>query len=99
MATEVFDITRVGGSIGAEIHGIDLSRDLLDETVAAIRRALLDHLVVFFRDQHLTSAAYRAFAARIGRPIDYQGTAQSPIWNVGGCGANTVGGQAAGAGG
>jgi taurine dioxygenase len=71
MATEVFDITRVGGSIGAEIHGVDLSRELPDETVAAIRRALLDHLVVFFRDQHLTSAAYRAFAARIGRPIDY----------------------------
>jgi taurine dioxygenase len=64
-------ITRVGGTIGAEIQGVDLAQDLPDRTVAAIRQALLDHLVVFFRGQNLTSAAYRAFAARIGTPITY----------------------------
>ena len=71
MGAEVLEITRVGGVIGAEIHGVDLARDLPDQTVAAIRQALLDHLVVFFRGQHLTSAQYRAFASRIGTPIEY----------------------------
>ncbi len=64
-------ISPVGGAIGAEIHGVDLSRDLPDPTVAAIRQALLKHLVVFFRGQDLTPASYRAFAARIGQPIEY----------------------------
>lgn len=65
------EITRVGGVIGAEIQGVNLARELPEPTVAAIRQALLDHLVVFFRDQALTSAHYRAFAARIGSPIEY----------------------------
>jgi taurine dioxygenase len=71
MAAEVLEITRVGGVIGAEFNGADLSRDLPDQAVAAIRQALLDHLVVFFRGQTLTPAQYRAFAARIGTPIEY----------------------------
>jgi taurine dioxygenase len=65
------EITRIGGVIGAEIHGVDLARPLPDGAVAAIRQVLLDHLVVFFRDQHLTSAQYSAFARRIGTPIEY----------------------------
>jgi taurine dioxygenase len=65
------EINRVGGVIGADIRGVDLARDLPAETVAEIRRALLDHLVVFFRDQDLTPAQYRAFAARMGNPIEY----------------------------
>jgi taurine dioxygenase len=64
-------ITQVGGAIGAEILDVDLSGDLTEQTVADIRQALLDHLVVFFRDQDLTPAAYRAFAARIGTPMAY----------------------------
>jgi taurine dioxygenase len=65
------DIRPVGGTIGAEIRGVDLGEALPEPVVAEIRRALLDHLVVFFRDQTLTSSAYRAFAARIGTPIEY----------------------------
>jgi taurine dioxygenase len=65
------EINRVGGVIGADIRGVDFARDLPAETVAEIRRALLDHLVVFFRDQDLTPAQYRAFAARMGNPIEY----------------------------
>src|SRR5436190_24261731 len=36
------------GAIGAEISGVDLRREFDSATVAAIRQALLDHLVVFF---------------------------------------------------
>jgi taurine dioxygenase len=64
-------VSRVGGVIGAEIAGVDLARDLPDEAIATIRQALLDHLVVFLRDQDLTAAQYLDFARRIGTPIEY----------------------------
>jgi taurine dioxygenase len=71
MQGQTIAISPVGGAIGAEISGVDLSRYLPDATVAAVRQALLDHLVVFFRGQNLTSARYHAFAARIGTPMRY----------------------------
>lgn len=61
----------MGGCIGAEIGGVDLSDDLADDAVAEIRQAWLDHLVVFFRDQHLTLDQFSAFARRIGIPGRY----------------------------
>jgi len=51
------------GVIGAEAEGVDL-RDLDDDTVAALRAALLDHLVLFFRTQPITPAEQLAFAER-----------------------------------
>src|SRR5213595_803442 len=65
------DVRPIAGALGAEISGVDLSRPLGDETLAAIRRAWLDHLVIFFRDQDLTAAHYLAFARRFGEPIEY----------------------------
>ena len=59
-------IRRVAGALGAEISGVDLSRDLPDETIAALRQALVEHQVIFFRDQALTPAQQVAFGARFG---------------------------------
>ena len=56
----------IAGALGAELHGVDLSGPLPDETVAEIRAALLAHLVVFFRDQILTPEAQIALARRFG---------------------------------
>ena len=53
-------------TIGAEIGGVDLREPLKDETVAEIRQALLDHLVVFFRDQPLTDEQQLDFALCFG---------------------------------
>jgi len=64
-------VTPIADAVGAEIAGVDLASDLADATVAEIRRAWLDHLVVFFRDQALASDAFLAFARRIGRPVEY----------------------------
>ncbi|PYM27138.1 MAG: taurine dioxygenase [Candidatus Rokuibacteriota bacterium] len=61
----------VAGAIGAEVSGVDLSKDLDDATVAALRRAWLEHLVLFFRDQDLSPARFLAFARRFGEPIEY----------------------------
>jgi taurine dioxygenase len=59
-------IRRVAGALGAEISGVDLSQDLPEATIAAIRQALLDHQVIFFRDQDLTPARQVAFGRRFG---------------------------------
>ena len=61
----------IAGALGAEITGVDLSRDLSDAAVAEIRRVWLEHLVVFFRDQDLPPARLLAFAHRFGEPIEY----------------------------
>ena len=61
----------IAGSLGAEITGVDLATDLVDETVAEIRHAWLEHLVIFFRDQMLEPAEFLAFARRIGEPVEY----------------------------
>jgi taurine dioxygenase len=52
--------------VGAEVRGIDLSVPLDDTSRDEIRRALLEWKVLFFRDQHLTSAQQVAFARRFG---------------------------------
>ena len=59
-------IRRVAGALGAEISGADLSADLPDATIAAIRQALVEHQVIFFRDQALTPARQVAFGRRFG---------------------------------
>ena len=66
-----FQARLLSGAIGAEIHGVDLGRELSDDTVAALRRVWLAHSVIFFRDQHLAPAQFMAFARRFGQPIEY----------------------------
>jgi taurine dioxygenase len=71
MARKRLDIQPLSGTIGAEIFGVDLAQELDAETVAAIRRAWLDHLVIFFRDQDLPPAKLLALARHFGEPIEY----------------------------
>jgi taurine dioxygenase len=65
------DIRRVQPQIGAEIHGVDISRPLDAATRDAIRAAVIRHKVVFFRDQHLDNASQTAFAAQFGTPYTH----------------------------
>ncbi len=64
-------LTRIAGALGAEIEAVDLAARLSPEAVAEIRRAFLEHQVIFFRDQPLTPAQFMAFARHMGRPIEY----------------------------
>ena len=59
-------VVPVAGRIGAEIQGVDASADLSEDTVAAIRRALVKHRVGFLRDQRLDYEAQVRFARRFG---------------------------------
>jgi taurine dioxygenase len=57
---------RISGSLGAEITGVDLSQPIDDAVLAEIRSALLENLVIFFRDQNMTPATLLDFARRWG---------------------------------
>jgi taurine dioxygenase len=70
-AATALDIRPIAGALGAEVLGVDLGARLDDATVAALRRAFLDHLVLFFRDQKLDAAGLVAFGRRFGRPVPY----------------------------
>ncbi len=56
----------IAGALGAEISGVDLSRDIGEAMMAEIRSALWRHQVIFFRDQQITAAQQVAFARRWG---------------------------------
>ncbi len=59
-------ITPKSPTIGAEISGIDLASEITDDEIAAIRQALLDYKVLFFRDQDITTEQHLAFGRRFG---------------------------------
>ena len=65
------EVRPISGALGAEIEGVDAARFLPDEIIAEIRRAFLDHLVIFLRNQKLTPQAQLAFARRFGEPMEY----------------------------
>jgi len=57
---------RLAGHIGAEIAGVDLSGDVSDDAVATLRSAVLEHHVIFLRDQFLGPERLRAMGKRFG---------------------------------
>ena len=56
--------------LGAEVIGLDLAHELTPESVAAVRTALLDHKVLFFRDQALDADSLKLLASRFGEPTE-----------------------------
>jgi taurine dioxygenase len=64
-ANTQFTIRRVAGLLGAEVIGVDAAHPT-DASVAFVRQALLEHRVVFLRDQHLDYDSQVAFAERFG---------------------------------
>jgi taurine dioxygenase len=63
------DIVPVSGRIGGEVRDIRLGADLDDATLAALKRGLNRHKVLFLRDQHhLDDAGHQAFGRRWGQP-------------------------------
>jgi taurine dioxygenase len=61
-----FTLEPLSPTIGVEIHGPRLAEPMDDETLADVRRALLEYKVIFFRDQDLTPEEHVAFARRFG---------------------------------
>ena len=63
---DTITVTPVTPAAGAVIGGVDLSQRISDEAVAEIHRALMQHHVVFFRDQHIDAKQHAEFARRFG---------------------------------
>ena len=68
MTTDTMDVRPLTRAIGAEISGVDLTQPMSEDLQDAIYDALLEHLVIFFRDQPLEPEAHLAFARTFGEP-------------------------------
>lgn len=58
----MFDVKLMAGALGAEIHGVDLTQELTANIKAAIRKLLLKHQVIFFRNQDITPEKHKELA-------------------------------------
>ena len=67
MTYQTIEVKKLTPVIGAEIHGVDLSKDLGNQQFQEIHNALMENLVVFFRDQKLTVDQHKDFGRRFGK--------------------------------
>ena len=61
-----FEVKRLSPSIGGELSGIDLRKDLTSEIKDLIYEALLVYKVIFFRDQDLSTDQHIHFSKNFG---------------------------------
>lgn len=61
-----FTVKPLSPACGAEIMGVDLSRNLPQQTIDEIRRVWNQYIVLVFRDQDITEDEQLRFAARFG---------------------------------
>jgi taurine dioxygenase len=66
MRYETIQVVPLTPNIGAEIGGIDLAIPLSEQQFNEVHQALMRHLVIFFRDQKLTTDQHKAFGRRFG---------------------------------
>src|SRR5690349_18190474 len=59
-------VTKLHPIIGAQVHGVDLSKPLDEDTQRSLKRAIADHTVLLFRNQRITSEDQRRFASYFG---------------------------------
>lgn len=81
MRNSHIEIAPIAGALGAEISGVDVAQDLDDGVIGEIRQALLDHGVIFFRDQTLSVERHKAFTRRFGEIFihpNYNGVSADP---------------------
>jgi len=64
-------VKRLGETFFAEVEGVDLSQDLDESTITAIREAFYQHSILLFRGQMLTEAEQIAFTKRFGDLYDH----------------------------
>ena len=66
MTYKHIEVRPLAGTLGAEIGGVDLRDSLDDKTFEEVHQALLDNLVIFFRNQDITPDQQKAFGRRFG---------------------------------
>ena len=66
MTYQTIEVRKLTPVIGAEISGIDLARPLGNQQFQEVHDALMENLVMFFRDQELTLEQHKEFGRRFG---------------------------------
>ena len=67
MVYRTIEVRKLNPVIGAEIHGVDLSEDLGNQQFQEVHDALMENLVIFFRDQTMSVEQHKAFGRRFGK--------------------------------
>src|SRR5262245_13919395 len=78
MGYQTIDVRRVTPVIGAEVHGVDLTEPLGNQQFQEIHDALMDNLVIFFRDQKLSVDQHADFGRKFGK-LHIHPASRSPI--------------------
>jgi taurine dioxygenase len=78
MAYQTIEVTKLTPHIGAEIGGVDLSRPLGNQQFQEVHDALMDNLVIFFRDQHLTHDQHKDFGRLFGNLAIHPASPHAP---------------------
>ena len=79
-------VTRLHPMIGGQVHGVDLSKPLDEDTLRFVKQASAEFTVLLFRQQTITSADQRRFASYFGpvaerlKPPEKSGVSQVPTW-------------------
>jgi taurine dioxygenase len=62
-------IERFRPNLGATVEGVDLGQSISAETQAVLKRAVIEHGVLFFRNQNIDNDRLIAFAKLFGEPL------------------------------
>jgi taurine dioxygenase len=68
---EQLRVIPTGATLGTEIRGLDLTSPLSVDTVRRLHQALLDHCVLFFRQQDISESDQVRFTSYFGRPVEH----------------------------
>jgi taurine dioxygenase len=78
MPYQTIEIKKLTPHIGAEIGGVDLSRPLGNQQFQEVHDALMENLVIFFRDQHLTHDQHKDFGRLFGNLAIHPASPHAP---------------------
>ena len=78
MAYQSIEVRKLTPTIGAEIFGVDLAKPLGNQQFQEVHDALMENLVIFFRDQHLTHDQHKAFGKLFGELAVHPASPNAP---------------------
>jgi taurine dioxygenase len=67
MGYQTIEVRKTTPNIGAEISGLDLSQPLGNQQFQEVHDALMENLVIFFRDQELSPERHKELGRRFGK--------------------------------
>src|SRR6059058_4543547 len=78
MPHQTIEVRKLTPHIGAEIGGVDLSRPLGNQQFQEVHDALMENLVIFFRDQRVTHEQHKGFGHLFGELAVHPASPHAP---------------------